>query len=236
MVILTMAGANGGCHGSIFAVVPDFPDAAEYRVTHLRTDVPGVETVAVFNRHERGSLQFTNFPKWRPGPGQIAGLLTSGGLDGNGDDCADIRADYAARFSIKDAVVVRYTAGPPPKTRGAVEVRYVPTPPPNDGPSGKDGCAINLFVSVPKVKGAVRYRVRITQKLVGVLGTSDLVIEPGKLNTKGPTGTKAKPYQPSAGRVGTFYVSLQRDAWGCKNAEWWVAQNIKKVTYKVETT
>lgn len=33
------------------------------------------------------------------------------------------------------------------------------------------------------------------------------------------------------GRVGTSYVALQRDPSGCKSAEWWVAQNMKKVTY-----
>jgi hypothetical protein len=232
MVVKT-APVGSGCGGSLFAVVKDLPDAAEYRVTVARTDLPGQDGVVVFNRHDRGQLQFTPFAKWSPGAGKIAGLLTWGSGDGPGDDCAAVTADYASRFSIKDARVVRYTADPPRAGRAAVEVRTAATPPANDGPSGKDGCAMNLFVTVPKVKGAVRYRVRVTQTIVGVLGTSDIVIEPGKLNAKGPAGTKLQPYR-SPSRLGHFYLFLQRDLYGCRHAEWWLSRQIKNVTFRVE--
>lgn len=235
MVVMTQP-LDTGCHGSIFAVVKDLPDAAEFRVTFARTDAPGQTTVVVFNRHERGSLQFSKFPKWSPGAGQIAGLLTWGGLDGPGgpgDDCAAIRADYGSRFSITDARVVRYTAAPPRAGRAAVEVRTAAAPPANDGPTGKDSCAMNLFVTVPKIKGAVRYRVRVTQAITGVLGTSEIVIEPGKLNTTGPPGTKLKPYR-STSRFGHFHLFLERGLFGCRHAEWKLAQAIKKVTFTVE--
>ena len=77
MVIMTQPGANGGCHGSIFAVVPDLPDAAVYRVTLHRTD-GNLSGVVEFNRHERGSLQVYELPEVEPGTGEIAGLLISG--------------------------------------------------------------------------------------------------------------------------------------------------------------
>ena len=74
MVVMTQAGATSGCHGSIFAVVPDLPDAAVYRVTLHRTD-GNQSGIVEFNRHERGSLQFSLFAKWNPGAGQVAGLM-----------------------------------------------------------------------------------------------------------------------------------------------------------------
>ena len=178
MVVMTEAGANGGCHGSIFAVVKDHPDAAEYRVTVVRTDGDPAGTVVKFNRHERGNLQFSKFPKWNPGGGQIAGLLTTGSGDGPGDDCANIRADYESRFSIKSAPVVRYKPNRPPSKAAAYEIRSVATPHPNDGPDGKDGCELYQFVTVPKVKGAVRYRIKLVESLVGVQRTTNLVLTP----------------------------------------------------------
>ena len=228
MVIMTQAGgAEGGCHGSIFAVVPDLPDAAVYRITLHRTD-GNQSGIVEFNRHERGSLQFTKFPKWNPGPGKIAGLLTSGGLDGTGDDCADIRADYAARFSITAAKVVRYTPNKPAAKAAAYEVRSVATLPPNDGFSGKDGCATYQWVTVPVVKGAVKYRIKVVEAIVGPVRTVNLVLTPAQMNGKPPAGTKAAPYK-RPGRLGYWYAFQQRDGWGCRNAEWQIATAIKSV-------
>jgi hypothetical protein len=227
MVIMTQAGATGGCHGSIFAVVPDLPDAAVYRVTLHRTD--GDQTgVVEFNRHERGSLQFTSFPKWSPGGRQIAGLLTWGSLDGAGDDCAAIRADYEARFSITGANVVRYTPTEPAAKAAAYEVKSVATLPPNDGIDGKDGCATYQWVTAPLVKGAVTYRIKVVESIVGVLRTNNLVLTPAQMNGKPPAGVKAAPYK-SAGRLGYWYAFQQRDGRGCRYAEWQIATAVKSV-------
>lgn len=224
MVIMTQAGATSGCHGSIFAVVPDFPDAAEYTVTFHRTD--GDQTGSFkFNRHERGSLQFSRFAKWNPGAGKIAGLLTWGGSSG---DCATLRADYESRFSITGAKVVRFTPNKPAAKAAAYEVRSVATLPPNDGFSGKDGCATYQWVTVPVVKGAVKYRIKVVEAIVGVERTVNLVLTPAQLNGKPPTGTKAAPYK-SPGRLGYWYAFQQRNAWGCRNAEWQIATAVKSV-------
>jgi hypothetical protein len=224
MVIMTTPGATSGCSGSIFAVVPDFPDAAEYTVTFHRTD--GDQTGSVkFNRHERGSLQFSKSATWNPGAGQVAGLLSWGGSSG---DCARLRADYESRFSITGAKVIRYTPNKPAAKAAAYEIKSVATLPPNDGFDGKDGCATYQWVSVPVVKGAVKYRIKVVEAIVGVERTVNLVLTPAQMNGKPPAGSKVGPYK-SPGRLGYFYAFQQRNAYGCRNAEWAIATAVKSV-------
>ena len=228
MVIMTEPGATGnGCHGSIFAVVPDFPDAAEYRVIYTRTDAGAREYPVTFNRHYRGKMQFSKFPTWSPGAGKIAGLLGTGSADGPGDDCANIRASYESRFAIKSAVVVRYTPDRPRAGAAAVELRSVAIPPAMHGTTGKDGCAVNIFFTVPKVKGAVEYRFKLTDAITGVTRTNVYVINPGKLK-KAAAGT---PAYKSTTRLGQFYATKHVGGWGCTNAEWKVASAIKSVSF-----
>ena len=114
-------------------------------MTFYRNDSKVTGTLE-FNRHERGTLQFSTFAKWSPGAGQVAGLLTWGS---SGADCAYLRAEYAGRFSITSAKVVRYTPTKPAPKAAAYEVRSVATPPPNDGVSGKDSCDTFQWVTVP---------------------------------------------------------------------------------------
>lgn len=237
LVVMTQP-LQTGCHGSIFAVVDDLADAAEYRVISTRTDAPGREYTLIFNRHERGSLQFTKLPTWSPGSGRIAGLLITGSLDGPGtaeEDCAKVRADYEARFAVARATVIRYTRNVPAPKAPAYEVASIATAPRNDGPSGKDSCTVAHFVSFPAVPGALRYRITITDTLTGGRRTYTTVVEASKVNPAPPAETKLRPYK-KAGRIGHYLFFQKVGGWGCTHAEWEVAEAIKKVTVKAEKT
>ncbi|MBM3677849.1 MAG: hypothetical protein FJW96_08195, partial [Actinobacteria bacterium] len=204
VIVTEKVPVGSACHASAFAVVRDLADAAEYRVTYTDTSLGGRESVFTFNRHERGRLQYSKVPTWSAGSGKIAALLGWNGLatSPGRDLCAEARALVQERLAIKRAVVVRYTPDRPRANAAAVEFRSVPIAPANDGTTGKDGCAVNIFLTVPKVEGAVEYRVRLTDAISGATRTKDHVIDPAKANTKGQAGPK--PYQSST-RVGHYF-------------------------------
>jgi hypothetical protein len=236
MVVMTQPSGSG-CHGSIFAVVADHPDAAEYRVTVVRTDGSPEGSLVTFNRHERGSMQFSKLATWNPGSGKVAGLLSTGSGDGPGtadEDCVNVKSSYEARFSIKDARVVLHTANRPRPGKPAYELKTVAVPPANDGFTGKDACTVYHFVSVPVVKGAVRYRITIVDTIVGAERTRDYTLAPADFDPKPPAGSKVAPLKAGAGRLGHYLFSQTKGGYGCKHAEWKAATAIKKLTVKAE--
>lgn len=236
LVTLTKPGASGGgCHASTFAVVADAPDVAEYRVTWTSTTAPGREYTQVFNRHERGNLQFSKFPTWRPDNGKVAGLLVANSLDGPGDDCAVILARHKESYAVARATVLRYTQDVPAATAVAYEVRSRPAPPRNDGPTAEDACTLAHFVTFPQVAGAKRYRITIIDSLTGVRRTSTTVVEAEKANPAPPASSGIRPYK-RAGRIGHLMITLTKPNWGCRYQEWQVSERVEKVTVKAEKT
>ena len=155
LVVMTQASTTG-CHGSTFAVVDDLPDAAEYRVTWTSTTAPGREYTQVFNRHNRGKLQFSKFPTWSPGTGRIAGLLVANSSDGPGTaeaDCTNVRAMHQARYAVARASVIRYTPTAPAPKAAAYQLSSVAVAQQMHGPTGMDACTVGHFVSFPAVRG-----------------------------------------------------------------------------------
>ena len=51
------------------------------------------------------------------------------------------------------------------------------------------------------MKGAVRYRIKVVESIVGALRTVNLVLTPAQMNGKPPVGLKTAPYK-SPGRLG----------------------------------
>ena len=235
-VVMTQPSGSG-CHVSNFLVVPDFPDAAEYRVTWTRTSAPGREYTLVFNRHYRGHLQFSKFPTWSPGAGRVAGLISAGSSDGPGtadEDCASVRADAEASIGVARASVIRYTRDVPAPKAAAYELSSVATGPAKHGPTGLDGCTLGHFVSFPAVPGAVRYRITVTDTLFSSRPrTKTKVVEASKVNPTPPAETKLRPYK-KAGRIGHFLFADKVGGWGCVHAEWDAAESIEKVTVTAE--
>jgi hypothetical protein len=236
IVVMTQASGSG-CHASIFAVVNDLPDAAEYRVIWTRTDAPGREYTEIFNRHYRGHLQFSKFPTWSPGTGKVAGLLGAHSGDGPGsaeEDCVSVRAADEARYAVARATVVRYTPNAPAPKAAAYELSSVATGPAKHGPTGLDGCTLGHFVSFPAVPGAVRYRITVTDTLFSSRPrTKTKVVEASKVNPTPPAETKLRPYK-KAGRIGHFLFADKVGGWGCVHAEWEAAESIEKVSVKAE--
>ncbi len=238
LVVMTQP-LQTGCHGSTFAVVDDLPDAAEYHVTWTSTTAPGREYTEIFNRHYRGHLQFSKFPTWSPGKGRIAGLLAAHSADGPGtaeEDCTTVRATDQAKYAVARASVIRYTPVVPRPKAPAYELSSVAVAQQMHGPTGMDACTVGHFVSFPAVPGALRYRITITDTLASIRPrTYTKVVEASKVNPTPPAKTKLRPYR-KAGRIGHYLFSQKVGGWGCRHAEWQVAEAIKKVTVKAEKT
>ncbi len=225
-----------GCHGSTFAVVADLADAAEYHVTWTSTTAPGREYTLIFNRHERGNLQFTEFPTWSPGKGLVAGLLVGNSSDGPGtaeEDCTTVRAKHEANYAVVRATVIRYTPDVPKLKAPAYQLSSIAVTGRNDGPSGKDTCMVAHFVTFPAIPGALRYRITITDKITGVLRSYTKVVDAADVNPNPPAATKLRPYR-KAGRIGHYLLASKVGRWGCTHAEWFVAERVMKVTVKAE--
>lgn len=237
LVVMTQASTTG-CHGSTFAVVDDLPDAAEYRVTWTSTTAPGREYTVIFNRHYRGHIQFSKFPTWSPGKGRIAGLLVANSGDGPGtaeQDCTNVRAEHQANYAVARASVIRYKPNAPAPKAAAYQLSSVAVAQRMHGPTGMDACTVGHFVSFRAVPGALRYRITITDTLTGGTRTYTKVVEASKVNPTPPAKTKLRPYK-KAGRIGHYLFSQKVGGWGCRHAEWKVAEAIKKVTVKAEKT